>query len=95
MVTLAQMSLFTLIRSSPALYQSFGFPPGQLPAMAALILFQVGAQGMWQPLAHEACKHAWKPHDALSGERMCCVRSTGTSGRIPRLQYALRGMHNA
>lgn len=38
-VTLAQMSLFTLIRSSRGLYQSFGFH-AQQPVMAALLMFQ-------------------------------------------------------
>lgn len=35
-----QMSLFTLLRSSPGLYRSFGFAPGQRPVFAALLMFQ-------------------------------------------------------
>lgn len=37
---LAQMSLFTLLRSSAPLYRSFGFRPGQQPVFAALLMFQ-------------------------------------------------------
>ena len=39
-VLLAQMSLFTLVRSSAGLYRSFGFVGAQRPVFAALLIFQ-------------------------------------------------------
>jgi hypothetical protein len=39
-VTLAQMSLFTLLRTHAGLYRSFGFRVGQQPVFAALLMFQ-------------------------------------------------------
>lgn len=38
---IAQLSLFALSRGAPGLFASFGFPPDQRPALAALILFQM------------------------------------------------------
>ena len=36
-----QLGLFAVARSAPGLYTSFGFPPNQRPALAALLLFQM------------------------------------------------------
>lgn len=40
LVALAQLLLFTLVNTSPSLFTSFGFLPGERPALAAFILFQ-------------------------------------------------------
>jgi hypothetical protein len=40
LVLLTQLGLFTLLRGSTALFESFGFPAGETPALAALVLFQ-------------------------------------------------------
>ncbi|EFN56421.1 hypothetical protein CHLNCDRAFT_22375, partial [Chlorella variabilis] len=38
-VSLVQLLLFTLVRTSPSLFASFGFPAGQQPALGAFLLF--------------------------------------------------------
>jgi hypothetical protein len=40
LVSLAQLLVFTLVRSTPALFASFGFAAGEQPALAGFLLFQ-------------------------------------------------------
>jgi STE24 endopeptidase len=37
----AQLALFAAAKGAPGLYEAFGFAPGERPALAALILFQL------------------------------------------------------
>ena len=39
-VSLAQLLLFTAVRTSSAVFVDFGFPPGVRPALAGFLLFQ-------------------------------------------------------
>lgn len=40
LVSLAQLSLFTLVRNAPGVFESFGFAAGERPALGAFLLFQ-------------------------------------------------------
>lgn len=40
LVSLAQLSLFTLVRNAPGVFESFGFAAGERPVLGAFLLFQ-------------------------------------------------------
>lgn len=59
LVSLAQLSLFTLVRNAPGVFESFGFAAGERPVLGAFLLFQSligpldevgGWVGQWCPV---------------------------------------------